>query len=146
MNGAAHGRPPRPRQRGAAIVEFALAWPIALVLVLGCVELAVWGAESFAARSAALAGARAASVAGSGPEVAVAVTLRVLSPSLVGVSAGAWCPGQGGHRPDVWVCAIDLGASVQVDVGGSVPSLVPIVPGAGLPLHARAVLKKQVFL
>jgi hypothetical protein len=131
--------------RGAALVEFALAWPIALLLVLGCVELAVWGAESFAARSAALTGARAASVAGSDPEVAVAVTLRVLSPSLVGVAAGAWCPGQSGQPPTVWVCAIDLGSSVQVDVGGSVPSLVPIVPGGGLPLHAHAVLKKEIF-
>ncbi len=132
--------------RGAAIVEFALAWPIALLLVLGSVELAVWGAESLAARSAALAGARAASVAGSDPEVAVAVALRVLSPSLVGVAAGAWCPGQGGHPPEVWVCAIDLGSEVQVDIGGSVPSLVPIVPGGGLPLHAHTTLKKEIFM
>ena len=41
--------------RGTAILEFALAWPVALLLALGCVELAVWGAESYAARSAALA-------------------------------------------------------------------------------------------
>jgi len=40
-------------------MEFALAWPVALVLVLGAVETAVWGSELFAARSAALAGARA---------------------------------------------------------------------------------------
>jgi hypothetical protein len=127
-------------------VEFALAWPVALLLVLGSVELAVWGAESFAARSAALAGARAASVAGSDPEVAAAVTLRVLAPSLVGVTAGAWCPGQGGHPPPVWVCAIDLGSAVQVDVGGAVPSLVPIVPGGGLPLRAHTTLKKEIFM
>ncbi len=146
MKAAVSGCRARPRMQGAAIVEFALAWPIALVLVLGCVELAVWGTETFAARSAAMAGARAAAVAGSGPEVAAAVALRVLSPSLVGVAAGAWCPGQGGQRPVVWVCAIDLGTAVQVDVGGSVPSLVPIVPGAGLPLHAHAVLKKQAFI
>ncbi len=87
-------RYPRGR-RGAAILEFALAWPVTLLLALGCVELAVWGAESFAARSAALAGARAASVAGSSPRVAEVVTLRVLAPSLVGVQAAAWCPGQG---------------------------------------------------
>ncbi len=136
----------RSQIRGAAILEFALAWPIALLLVLGCVELAVWGAESFAARSAALAGARAASVAGSDPEVAVAVTLRVLRPSLVGGTAGAWCPGQGGPPPEVWVCAIDLGSAIQVDVGGFAASLVPIVPGGGLPLHARAVLKKEIFV
>lgn len=132
--------------RGAAIIEFALAWPVALLLVLGSVELAFWSAESFAARSAALAGARAASVAGSDPEVAVVVTLRVLSPSLVGVTAGAWCPGQDGNPPEVWVCAIDLRTAVQVDVGGSVPSLVPVGPGGRLPLRAHTVLRKEIFM
>lgn len=131
--------------KGAALVEFALAWPVALLLVLGCVELAVWGAESFAARSAALAGARAASVAGSDPRAAAAVTMRVLSPSLVGARARAWCPGQGGDPPPVWVCATDLGSAVQVDVGGSVPSLVPIGQKDGLPLHAHVVLQKVTF-
>jgi len=131
--------------RGAAILEFALAWPVALLLVLGGVELAVWGAESFAARSAALAGARAASVAGSNPRIAALVTIRALSPSLVGVQAGIWCPGQGGASPPVWVCATDLGPAVQVDVGGSVPALVPVGPGQGLPLHAHVAIQKEAF-
>jgi Flp pilus assembly protein TadG len=129
--------------KGAAILEFALAWPVALLLVLGSVELAFWGAESFAARSAALAGARAASAAGS-PNVAVAVTLRALAPSLVGVRAAPWCPGQTAEPP-LWVCAADLGSTVQVDVGGSVPALVPLSPGGGLPLHAHVVLQKEMF-
>lgn len=133
------------RQRGAAILEFALAWPVALLLMLGCVELAVWGAESFAARSAALAGARAASVAGSSPQVAEMVAVRVLSPSLVGVSAHAWCPGQEGPAPVVWVCATEQGSSVQVDVGGSVPALVPVGFEDGLPLHAHAEIHKEAF-
>lgn len=132
-------------ERGAAILEFALAWPVALLLALGCVELAVWGAESFAARSAALAGARAASVAGSNPRIAALVTIRALSPSLVGVQAGAWCPRQGGAPPSVWVCATDLGPAMQVDVGGSVPALVPVGLGAGLPLHAHVEIQKEMF-
>lgn len=132
--------------RGSATVEFALAWPIALLLVLGCVELVVWGTESFEARSAALAGARAGSVAGSGPEVAATVALRVLAPSLVGATAGAWCPGQKEDPPQVWVCAIDLGSRVQVEVGGSVPSLVPMLQGGGLPIHARTVMQKEIFV
>ena len=130
--------------RGAAFLEFALAWPVALLLVLGSVELAVWGSESFAARSSALAGARAGSVAGSNPGVAALVTIRALSPSLVGVQAGIWCPGKGGVSPPVWVCATDLGPSVQVDVGGSVPALVPI-RAAGLPLHAHVAVRKEAF-
>ena len=132
------------REKGAAILEFALAWPVALLLVLGAVELAVWSTESFAARAAALAGARAASAAGS-PDVAAAVTLHALAPSLVGVRPVAWCPGHHAAPPPVWVCAVDLGPAVQVDVGGSVPALVPIAPGGGLPLHAHAVLQKEAF-
>lgn len=131
--------------KGAALVEFALAWPVALLLVLGCVELAVWSAESFAARSAALAGARAASVAGSDPRVAAMVTVRVLTPSLVGAQARVWCPAQSGESPPVWVCATDLGGAVQVEVGGSVPAIVPVGPGAGLPLRAHVVLQKETF-
>jgi Flp pilus assembly protein TadG len=132
-------------QRGTALLEFALAWPVALLLVLGCVELAVWGAESYAARSAALAGARAASVVGSNPRIAALVTIRALSPSLVGVRATVWCPAQGGVSPPVWVCATDLGSAMQVDVGGSVPALVPVGPGQGLPLHAHVAIQKEVF-
>ncbi|TAN32095.1 hypothetical protein EPN29_10245 [bacterium] len=131
--------------RGAAVMEFALAWPVTLLLVLGCVELAVWEAEAFAARSAALAGARAATVAGAGPGAAAAAALYALAPSLVGAAAVIWCPGQPAAPAGVWVCATDLGSAVQVEVGGSVPALVPLVPGGGLPLHAYAVLQKETF-
>jgi hypothetical protein len=126
-------------------MEFALAWPIALLLVLGAVETAVWGSEVFAARSAALAGARAGAVAGAGVGVAVEVTLRTLSPSLVGVAASAWCPGESRPLPAVWVCAQDLGPSIEVDVGGVVPALVPIVWDRGLPLRADIVVQKEAF-
>ncbi|GAC1506858.1 MAG: hypothetical protein NVS1B3_06790 [Candidatus Dormibacteraceae bacterium] len=131
--------------KGSALVEFALAWPVALLLVLGCVELSVWSAESFAARSAALAGARAASIAGSDARAAATVTVHVLSPSLVGTRARSWCPDQRSDPPPVWVCATDLGGAVQVEVGGSVPALVPMGPSSGLPLRAHVVLKKETF-
>jgi hypothetical protein len=130
---------------GTALIEFALAWPIALLLVLGCVEIAVWSAEAFAARSAALAGARAASVAGAGANIASAVALRALEPSLVGATAAPWCPGQAGNRPEVWVCARDLGSGVEVTIGGTAPALVPLVAGGGLPLHAHVVVQKETF-
>ena len=126
-------------------MEFALAWPVVLLMVLGAVEITVWESEAAAARDAALAGARAGTVAGAGVDVAARVTLRVLSASLVGVSALRWCPSDTRHPPTVWVCATDLGAGLQVDVGGWVPSLVPIVPGRGLPLRAHAVLDKEKF-
>jgi len=131
--------------RGSAVIEFALAWPVALVLVLGCVELSIWQVESYTARSAALAGARAAAAGNAGPRVAEAVTLRSLAPGLAGVEPVAWCPGQGQSPPGVWVCATDHGSAVEVAIGGAVPALVPLFGGQGLPLHADVVLDKESF-
>lgn len=130
---------------GTALVEFALAWPAALLLALGCVELSIWSAEALAVRSAALAGARAASVAGGGESVATQVTLRALEPSLIGTAAAAWCPGQGGTPPEVWVCARDAGQAIEVTIGGTAPAIVPLVAGSGLPLHAHVAVRKEVF-
>lgn len=131
--------------RGTALVEFALAWPVALLLALGTVETAVWSSETYAARSAALAGARAAAAAGGTPKLAVAVTQRILSPSLVGVTASAWCPGESKNSPALWVCALDRGDAIQVEIGGAVPAIVPLVRNAGLPLHAQVVVEKERF-
>jgi hypothetical protein len=134
----------RGAETGSALLEFALAWPIALLLVLGCVELAVWGTESYSARNAALAGARAASAAGSDPSVGEKVALRALAPSLAGVSPVEWCPGANPPR-GVWVCAYDHGSTMEVVVGGMVPALVPLLGSEGLPLHADVVLEKERF-
>jgi TadE-like protein len=136
----------RPRsQAGAALVEFALVWPVALLIVLGTVEAAVWSAEAYAVRSASLAGAEAASVAGGTPAAGTAVAIRALSAGLVGATAAAWCPGAGRPAPPLWVCARDLGSEIEVDVGGSVPALFPVTPGRGLPVHAHVVLQKESF-
>lgn len=133
------------RQLAAALVEFALAWPIALLIVFATVEAAVWAAETYAARSASLAGARAGSVAGGTSAVAAAVATQALASDLVGVRPAVWCPGAPTAAPRVWVCAIDRGAAIEVDVGGSAPALVPLLPGRGLPLRAHVVMDKEVF-
>ena len=137
---------PRSRsQAAAALVEFALVWPVALLIVLATVEAAVWSVEAYAARAASLAGARAGTVAGGTSAVAAEVTLRTLSPSLVGVDAVAWCPGGPRPAPPVWVCAVDLGTQVEVDMGGTAPALVPLGAGGGIPLHAHVILPKETF-
>ena len=134
------------KQRAAALVEFALAWPVALLIVLSTVEAAVWAAEAYAAHAATVAGARAGAIAGGTAEVASTVALRSLAASLVGVRSSAWCPGATRTPPPVWVCATDRGQSIEVEVGGSVPALVPLVPGTGLPIHAHVVLAKEKFM
>ena len=136
----------RKPQHAAALVEFALAWPIALLLILSTVETAVWAAEAYAAHAATIAGARAGAIVGGTAQVASAVTLRTLSASLVGVVPRPWCPGASPSPPPVWVCATDLGQSIEVDVGGTVPALVPLAPSAGLPLRTHVVLAKEKFI
>lgn len=132
-------------QRAAALAEFALAWPVALLIVLSTVEAAVWSSEAYAARAASLAGARAGAIAGGTAAVARVVALRSLESNLVGVVPRPWCPGDSSPPPPVWVCAEDLGQSIEVDVGGNVPALVPVFGSAGLPLHAHVVLPKEAF-
>ena len=132
--------------RGTALMEFALAWPVALLLVLGAVETAVWGSEVYAARSAALAGARAGAVVGAGSVIAARVALHTLAPSLVGVAAAVWCPSDLRKAPPVWVCAREVGAAIEVVIGGAVPALVPILSEGGLPLNAHVLVQKEAFV
>ena len=133
-------------QRGSTLMEFALAWPIVLALVMGFVQVVIWATESFEVRVAALAGARAATVVGASPDVAVAVALRTLAPGMFGVGLGAWCPGQPpSSMPQVWVCARDVGSAVEVTIGGAAPALVPLQARQGLPLHADVILQREVF-
>ena len=133
------------RQAANALVEFAIAWPVALLLVAGTIQLAVWGSEAFVARQAALSGARAGSVAGGSSQVAEATALAVLRPVLVGTTAAAGCAIQRRGQPQVWVCVVWRSATVEVRVAGSVPSLLPLVPGGSLPVGADVTLAREVF-
>ena len=132
-------------QRAAGLVEFALAWPVAVLLVTGAVQIALWGAEWSAAHSAAEAGARAASMAGASPEEGAVVAARSLGPAVAGAGVGVWCPGNAGPTPPVWVCARDLGNAVEVSVGGAAPALVPLPALHGLPLRAHVTVAKESF-
>lgn len=135
----------RNRARGAALVEFALAWPLAIALVMVSVELGVWAAEWSAAHAAAAAGARAASATAASPGTGALVALRSLAPALAGTRAGRWCPGETPDAPQVWVCARDLGGSVQVSIGGTVSALLPVFGGKGLPIRADVTVQKETF-
>ena len=132
-------------QRGSALAEFALAWPVVLLVVLGAIQLAVYGVEVYAARDSALIGARVGSESGSGSGPAAAAAIEALTPSLMETSAARWCPGDSSAQPQVWVCAQDRGASLEVSVGGSVPAIVPVPVAAALPLRADATVAKETF-
>ncbi len=136
-------------QRGSTLLEFALAWPVALLLVLGAIQLGVYSVEVNAARAAALAGARAAATRGGTISQGTLVAVLALDPALVGVQATSYCQGgRGGPRnaPPVSVCTRTSAGLVSVVVSGKVPSLVPLVgPQLALPIYANAVVHSEVF-
>ena len=135
----------RRGRSGSALLEFAIAWPVALLLVVGTVQLAIWGTEVYAVRQAALAGARAGSGVGGGTAVGLAASLEVLRPSLVGVSPAAWCPGQP-RPPRLWVCVRESASLTQVTIRGTVPGLLPLLPGGlWLPVGADVALPRETF-
>jgi Flp pilus assembly protein TadG len=139
----------RRRQRGSGLTEFALAWPIVVLLVLAAVQIAVYGVESYSAREAALAGTRVGAERGATLDVAQQAALRALRPALVGAAENAWCPpvtGSGTPPRGVWVCASGGAGDVEVRVGGGVPAVIPLpLVAATLPISADAHLAREVF-
>jgi len=137
------------RQAGSALTEFALAWPIILLLVLAAIQVAVYGVESYSAREAALAGTRVGAERGATLALAQQAALRTLRPALPGGAESAWCPpvlGPGSPPRGVWVCASSRGADVEVRIGGEVPAVVPLpIVTATLPIAADAHLAREVF-
>lgn len=134
--------------RGSALAEFAVAWPVVLLLVVVAIQLAVYGVEVYAARASALIGARVGSEAGSDSAAAAGAAIGALRPSLVMADAASWCPGGSGDPPPghpVWVCVTEAAAGVRVQVGGTVPAVVPLPVTGGLPLSADASLARETF-
>jgi Flp pilus assembly protein TadG len=133
-------------RRGSALLEFAIAWPVALLLVMASVQLSVWASESYAVRQAALVGARAGSAADGSAAIAQEVALEALRPALVGVVAVPWCAVSRTPQPRLWVCVTWSTTAVEVRVGGSVPALAPLLPGGrGLPVAADVTLAREAF-
>lgn len=82
---------PPERDRGQAAVEFALALPLVVLVVLGIVQLVVVVRDQLAVEVAARDGARAASVAAAPASAAQAAAQRAvaLRPLSVSTVAGA---------------------------------------------------------
>lgn len=82
--------PQAPRDRGQAAVEFALALPLVVLVVLGVVQLVVVVRDQLAVEVAARDGARAASVAAAPAAAASAAANRAITirPLTVTTSTG----------------------------------------------------------
>ena len=125
----------RSHPRGSALVEFALVWPVLLLLAFGSLQLSIWASVVEVSRYAAGAGARAGSIAGGGAQVAEAAAFGVLHQVGLGVRVASGC----GAAPagGVTVCATVVASLVTVRVEGEVPLLLPL-PGGGLPVAIQA--------
>ena len=133
--------------RGSTLLEFAIAWPIMLLLVLGAVQLSILAVEDYSARAAAVAGARAGSATGGTTQGAEAMAVNALNPSLVGVRAVAYCASDDhAAPPPLWVCAESSPTEVTVTIGGTVPTIIPLLRLArGVDLTAQATIRREVF-
>ena len=132
-------------QRGSALTEFAVVWPLVVLTVLAAVQVGLWSAAGFATRSAALAAARVGAGTAGSPAAAYAVARSVLGSAMPATTLTQWCPG-GAPPSGVWVCARSIPAGFEVLIGGTLSALVPLVPGRrGLPVHADAVLPYERF-
>jgi len=117
------------RERGSAVVEFALVVPLVLVLVLGLVEVALVARTQMEVINAAREGARQAAVS---PDPSDAV--RAVRASLGDVGASARVSVR---RPDV------VGRLAEVEVSLPYRVAAPLFGGARVDVTARVAMRVE---
>ena len=103
-------------ERGSSSVEFAILFPIIVVLLFGGSQLSLW----YFAREAAQAAATAAARAASAEDASGGVGRDAASTYLASVGSGAIT----GYRVD----ETDMATTVTIHVHAAVPNVVPL-PG-----------------
>lgn len=121
----------RTGERGSALLETALTFPVLLLVALGLVQFALWAHAENVATDAAIYGARQAAEAGGSLSAAVATTRALVQSGLGGYASGFQVRGE------------DTGATVVMDVWGSVPLLLPGLPTSALPVQAEGRTPKE---
>ena len=129
---------PRPRQserdeKGQALVEAAIAFPILLLVALALVQFALYYQAESVVTGAAQDGARAAAAEGSSVGEGVAHTESLLHAGL------------GRSASEVSVQGSDGGETVTVEAQGQLHLIIPWLGGANLPLRARSTQSKEKF-
>ena len=118
---------------GAAMVETAVAFPLLIIVALGLVQFALFTHAQNVVVGAAQDGARVAAAEDRGIDDGLARTRDLL---------------QGGLGPSaegVSVRGADDGDVVVVEAQGRLRLILPWLGDASLPLHAQAMMSKEVF-
>jgi Flp pilus assembly protein TadG len=119
--------------RGQALVESALAFPLLLLLALALVQLALYVHTENVTIGACQDGARVASAADGTVSDGVA-TARALLRAGLGSSAN-----------EVRVVGTMGAGSVVLEAQGQLPLVLPWVGNPSLPLHARVLMTREGF-
>ena len=127
---ATGGRGSRARERGGVTVEYAVLFPVLLVLLLSSVQAALWWHARNIALAAAQAGVNAGRATGAGPEQAVP-------------AATSFADRAGGSLSAV-TTAGSTATTIRVQVSLTAPRVLPI-PGLNLRVTQTAVGGRERF-
>jgi Flp pilus assembly protein TadG len=120
-------------QRGQALVEVAVAFPVLLLTAIGLMQFALFVHAQNVVTGAVQDGARVAAAEDRTLAEGVAHSQAVLQ---AGLGRGA---------ADVNVQGVDGGQTVTIEARGRLRAVIPWVADAALPLSARAVMAKERF-
>jgi Flp pilus assembly protein TadG len=130
-------RPRRVRavlaERGQALIEAALTFPLLLLVAIGLVQFALFVHAQSVVTGAVQDGARVAAAEGRTVGDGVAHAEALLGAGL------------GRSARDVTVRGSEGGGTVALEAQGRLRAIVPWVADATLPLGARAVMSKEGF-
>jgi Flp pilus assembly protein TadG len=116
------------------MIEFALAFPLLVLVALALVQLALYVHAENVVIGAAQDGARVAAEVDRGIPDGLATSRTLLQAGL------------GAEGSAVNVQGADNGSTVTITASGSLPVILPLVGGVSLPLHARATMSKEQFV
>ena len=117
------------RDRGSVTVEFAIAAPLVLFLLMLIVQFALWAHATHIAQAAANAGVQATRVHGGTVAAGEAQTQAVLDQLSGSTLAG----------PTVTVTRTPTAATVTVDGAATA-----VLPGLSLPVHATVTSPREI--
>ena len=123
----------RSCERGQALVEAAVAFPLLLLAAIGLVQLTLFIHAQNVVTGAVQDGARVAAADGRTAADGVGRAQVLLGAGL------------GRAASDVQVQGIDGGDAIAVEARGRLRTIIPWVADATLPLGARAVAAKERF-
>lgn len=120
-------------ERGQAMVEAAVAFPLLLLVAIGLVQFALFVHAQNVVTGAVQDGARVAAAEDRTPADGVAHAQALLQAGL------------GRSASDIAVRAVEDGDVVIIEAQGRLRTIIPWVADASLPLGAWAVMSKERF-